>query len=190
MLILFDIDQTLINTSKLKNIFADNIASICNTDLLTLSRIEKEYLQIINGSSNIDIHNYIKKISYNLNCPSNKLLELYLKNKKIYQLALFKETKIVLQKLSKDHTLGIYSEGSVFFQTLKLKNSGIYDFFSKDHIYIFKKKLEESNIKLIPKESIIIDDKKEVIQQLSKLNYKAIQLTSTSKLDSILDRLS
>jgi len=58
--------------------------------------------------------------------------------------------------------LGVFSEGFLKFQLGKLTNTGIEKYFSKKHLYIFRRKLDLKNLKEIPSKAVIIDDKQEV----------------------------
>src|SRR3989344_3789437 len=55
----------------------------------------------------------------------------------------YEEVKDVLGKLSKIAILGIFSEGDLEFQKKKLNQTGIEDYFEKDHTHIVLNKLSE-----------------------------------------------
>ena len=189
MIILFDIDNTLINTHDFKVKFAKNISIRCNIDLETFHNFEKKYIQQINGSNNINISEYTVAIANEFNCPVKKIEENYINDKKIYQEVVFEGVEQLLIQLKEKHTLGIYSEGSQILQMLKLNNSDLSSYFSLEHIYIFRNKLDDENIAKLPTESIIIDDKKEVIAYLKKSGFQAVHFTNYSDLKSIVNQL-
>jgi FMN phosphatase YigB (HAD superfamily) len=189
MIILFDIDNTLIDTNTLKKYFAQHIIKLCNINLSSYHDFEKSYIQKIKGSNNIDIYHYIKNIEKRFNCSSKELEKLFIKNEKIYHSVVYNEVEELLTKLKMRHTLGIYSEGNYNFQITKLRNSDLLGYFSKDYIYIFNNKLDKESVSKLPRQAVIVDDKKDVIDQLHRLHFQTIHLTDHRNYKSIFIRL-
>ena len=94
------------------------------------------------------------------------------KNSKLSQFALYEEVFSVLNYLSKNSILGIFSEGDKDLQVRKLKETGIENLLNKDHIHISENK--ENLINEIVKNYkdstlVIIDDKLDILFKIKKL---------------------
>ena len=87
----------------------------------------------------------------------------------IYSKTLFPEVIEVLEKMKDVYTLGIYSQGFESLQRLKIKFSGIENYFDKDLIFIDRDKTQLEFVAKLPTGVMVIDDKKEVIETLKNL---------------------
>jgi|SRR3989344_6780768 len=98
----------------------------------------------------------------------------YLTKHKIYE-----EVKDVLEKLSKIAILGIFSEGALEFQRKKLNQTGIENYFEKDHTHIVLNKLSEFE-KILKKYedrvTFFIDDKLSILLDAKKIFPKLIAI--------------
>jgi len=86
----------------------------------------------------------------------------------IYSGALFPETISILNRLKNNFILGIYSQGDVDCQRIKIKASGIGEFFDEKYTFITTDKSDPDFIKKLPDGAIIIDDKQSKIEPLEK----------------------
>jgi len=69
-IILFDIDYTLINTSLLKDKFANEISSKLKINKSAYIKYEKSYINTLASSHDLNIDDYIKKLASNFNSGS------------------------------------------------------------------------------------------------------------------------
>lgn len=167
-IILFDIDQTLINTKLLKEKMRKDFALAIKTSKKKLSFVEGQYVKSLKHPHDFKPEGFLFFLNKNLGADLEKLKIIYLKRGKNYQASLYPETKLVLKKLSKKYLLGIYSEGWLEFQSLKISFSKIEKYFKKNLRYIYRRKLKSKIIKLLPPQSIIVDNNKEVLEKISE----------------------
>jgi len=167
-IILFDWDDTLFSKYLYKKNLITNLARVCKITEEEATKIDDEYLNNLAKSGDFKIKNFLKTFE-------NKSLEkIYVKDFNtdklgIYSSSLFSETIEILEKLKKKYRVGIYSQGYVSLQRLKIKYSGIEDFFDKNLIFIDRNKTQNQFIQKLPKGSVVVDDKKEVIEILKQL---------------------
>jgi FMN phosphatase YigB (HAD superfamily) len=93
------------------------------------------------------------------------------------QYSAFTEVKKVLSAFHKKAILGIFSQGELEFQKAKLKKTGLYNFFVKEHIYIeiLKKDKIEFLIKKYQQNHIyFIDDNLSILESVKKSFSSAI----------------
>jgi FMN phosphatase YigB (HAD superfamily) len=164
-LILFDIDYTLYNTGHFIGLVNPLITSALNITPEILSQTLKDYLNTLTKSTDFLPADFLRILANNYSFSYQKLHDIYFKPE-LYKSSLFPDTIPALQKLSPDFTLGIYSEGFQDFQTAKLKNCEILDFFNPDYIFIHARKAEPEILKSLPENSVIVDDKPEIINEV------------------------
>ena len=98
----------------------------------------------------------------------------YLTKHKIYE-----EVRDVLEKLSKDAVLGIFSEGDLEFQRKKLNQTAIVDYFEKDNTHIVLNKLTEVRKvlqKYIDRKTFFVDDKLSILFDAKKTFPKVVTI--------------
>lgn len=86
--------------------------------------------------------------------------------------AVYSEVQYVLQKLAKTATLGIFSQGDLELQTMKLYKTNIVEHFSSSDIHIVEEKektLWEILKKYHAKKLYLIDDKLAILRQAKKI---------------------
>lgn len=165
--ILFDIDNTLIDTKKLMN-------SYIKPALFELVRGAKdefqqtcdEYWQTLEKPTLFDPHAFVLHLQDHYHADL-LVLTSRMYNPVFYQQSLFSEVKDTLQKLSSRYTLGIFSEGNVSFQKRKLELSDIRQFFNDDVMFITDDKANHDFLAPLPK-SIVVEDRLNFIQSLQK----------------------
>lgn len=163
-IVLFDIDNTLIDTKKLSFLAYTDIAKQTGKSFEEISKLKDEYKDSL--EFNTDFYPdrlmdfLVKKIGQPIDNPFDK--------KEIYVESLFEETIELLTKLKQTKRLGIYSEGFTDYQTRKLEFSGIIDFFDKDLIFIKRRKLDNDSLNVIPYGAILIDDNPKVVEKMKK----------------------
>jgi len=163
-IVLFDIDNTLIDTKKLSLLAYTDIAKQTGKSFEEISKLKDEYKDSLELNTDFYPDRLMvfleKKIGQPIDNPFNK--------KEIYVESLFEETVELLNKLKQTKRLGIYSEGFTDYQTKKLEFSGIIGFFDKDLIFIKRRKLDKASLDVIPDGATVIDDSQKVIEEIKK----------------------
>lgn len=96
----------------------------------------------------------------------------HFKNSQLAEFRIYEEVLETLQSLGKNITLGIFSEGEDSFQTTKLINTQIHEFFKKEYIHIVKSKDEsiEGVFKKYKNDKVIlVDDKLTVLVRAKEI---------------------
>lgn len=93
-------------------------------------------------------------------------------NSSFFVYELYKEVLTALTELSSIATLGVFSQGEVAFQTKKIRETNIEQYFSEDHIHIMEFKLEMMQA-ILEKyhdqgEIFVIDDRLENLHMAKK----------------------
>lgn len=181
-IILFDWDDTLFSKTKYKKNLRSNLARICEVSEVKIFEFEEQYFNRLVKSDDFKIENFVSSFEQKF---SKKIdLEDFSTDKLgIYSQAFFPEVIEVLEKMKNKYVLGIYSQGFESLQKIKIKYSGIEKYFNKNLIFIDRDKTSQNFIKNLSIKSIIIDDKKEVIETLKKLrpDLKLIWINRNNK---------
>jgi hypothetical protein len=85
------------------------------------------------------------------------------------------------------YILGIYSQGFVNLQKIKIKYSGIEKYFNKNLIFIDRDKTHQDFVKNLPIKATVVDDKKEVIETLKELRPDLKLIWINRKNDETID---
>lgn len=168
-LILFDWDDTLFSKVEYKKRLRSNLAKICGVSEEEIFKFEEKYFENLKRSDDFQIKNFVESFSEKFD-KKIELKDFSSDNLKIYSGALFTKTISVLEKLKDNFDLGIYSQGFVSLQKIKIRSSGVENFFKKEFVYIDRNKLRADFVSKLPDEAIIVDDKKEVMEKLKPLN--------------------
>lgn len=168
-LILFDWDDTLFSKVEYKKRLRSNLAKICGVSEEEIFKFEEKYFENLKRSDDFQIKNFVESFSEKFD-KKIELKDFSSDNLKIYSGALFTKTISVLEKLKDNFDLGIYSQGFVSLQKIKIRSSGVDNFFEKEFVYIDRNKLRADFVSKLPDEAIIVDDKKEVMEKLKPLN--------------------
>ncbi|NCS31881.1 hypothetical protein GW793_00100 [bacterium] len=98
-----------------------------------------------------------------------------------HELRLCPEVKDVLELLSKQYTLGLYSQGFSFIQKLKLKITGINQFFSPTDTYISFNKRGLLALIPNPQSTVIVDNRADMLEPALALNIHTIWINRENK---------
>lgn len=133
-IILFDIDYTLFDTTKFKEI----ITKILQSQLpnVTFEDLDEIYYQVrLGGAFDPDLFAKIFKEKFDTSLTEKEIKDIWFDEGKIKQ-ALYPEVASTLQELQKreDIILGIFSSGKADFQRQKI--SSLHRFFTDEYIYI------------------------------------------------------
>lgn len=164
---LFDIDKTLFDTSRFKNKFNNICTNEFHIGKETLDNYHNQYIRTLESTTDFDFFNYISRLQVNFKIDQNLVNECLKNNKLIFSDSMFEDVLPALRTLSGTGiALGIFSEGYRDFQLQKLIYADILHLFDKDLIFISRRKMNNESISQIPTNSLIVDDKLEVIQGL------------------------
>lgn len=186
-IILFDWDDTLFSKAEYKRNLRINLARICEVSKEEIFDFEEKYFKNLSRSDDFQIDNFVESFSQKFG-KKIEMKDFSSDKLGIYSKALFPETISVLNNLKNDFTLGIYSQGFVNFQKIKIKSSGIESFFDENFIYINRDKLNADFLAKLPDEAIIVDDKKEVVEKLkasSRFNVIWLNRISDEKINGV-----
>lgn len=168
-LILFDWDDTLFSKVEYKKRLRSNLARICEVSEEIIFEVEEKYFNNLEKTDDFRIDTFVQSFEEKF----GKKIELEDFNSDklgIYSQALFPEAISVLDKLKNKFNLGIYSQGFIALQKMKIKLSGVEDFFDEKFVFIDRDKLNPEFLTKLPDGAIIVDDKKEVVEKLKTLN--------------------
>lgn len=179
-LILFDLDNTLFNSNRFIELIRVNLAVLTGSNDIILKRLEEKYRkQSIKLSFN-PLH-YSEFIGREFNVTPSKLFQQFTSQKQLYIESLFTKTISILGLLrAKGFQAGIFSEGNLDFQRMKIDNSGIGSYIDANLIYLYENKLALSSIKSLPVNAIVIDDNPKVIYKLNKQGIRVIWINRFS----------
>lgn len=166
--ILFDWDDTLFSKTEYKKNLRSNLAKICCVSEGEIFQIEEEYFNSLTKSDDFTIDSFLNTFGEKFGKKID-LRDFNSDRLRIYSNALFPETISALNKLEDEYRLGIFSQGFISLQKIKIKESGVEEFFDEQLIFIGRNKLDPDFIKQIPDGVTIIEDKKEVIEQLKAI---------------------
>lgn len=167
-IILFDWDDTLFSKAEYKKNLRSNLARICEVSEKEIFDFEEKYFENLVNSGDFQIDDFVGSFSQRFNKKIN-LEDFSTDRLGIYSRALFSETVEVLNKLKNNFQLGIYSQGFDSLQRIKIRSSGIENFFDQNLIFINRNKLDSEFIDGLPSGSTIVEDKKEVIEKLKSV---------------------
>jgi len=166
-ILLFDIDNTLLDTQKLMNHFIkpalqENLVSQWDQ----FAAVSDRYWQTIQKPTLFDPEQYLTHLAVSFEAQRPALSNLFY-TQDFYESSLFPDVKDMLAALASNFKLGIYSEGTPTFQVQKLELAGIKDFFKPELIFVSSDKIEPQFLATLP-DATIIDDRLLVIETLAK----------------------
>lgn len=180
-IILFDIDYAILNTALFKRNYRSRIAKLLNISIDEFCEKEKDYVKKEEGFTDFNPKEYIDFISKNYGVGTENISKCFFEDENFKDIV-YPEVVDMLGDLANDYTLGVFSEGLIDFQLLKLHKSKLLSFFDKDLTFIFRRKLAQESFDLLPKDCFIIDDNYFVVEALNKTKlFKPIWLNRKTK---------
>lgn len=161
-IILFDIDNTLLNTNQLRERIDKRFSQTLKIELRKVTKAKDAYVATLMKSTDFNPDDYIKYTCKTFGVDRKLLEMVYFQSPNIYQRVLYPETRAVLKKFQAVYRLGIFTEGRRRFQLTKMKLSGLLPYFNQAFIFIHRRKLEPEVLKKLPPGAFIVDDKLEV----------------------------
>jgi len=169
-IILFDIDYTLINTDLIRSAKTSQLANALKISEKSIATYLNNYSSSLNSSTDFDPDKFINFLTKDHISNESFIRNIFYQNPDIYKSSLYPDTISTLNNLFGEYVLGTYSEGVNDFQMTKITQSGVSKYLNKKHINILKRKLQTKELIKIPQNSIIVDDKLEVVEKLSKMS--------------------
>lgn len=175
LIILFDVDRTLIDTDQLKRKFFAALATLTNR---SADQIKQSYLQyresLKNEAGQISVTEFnpsvwLKIINQETGVSLKKLTTTFL-DPELYLQSVFADTVPTLEKLQPKVILGIFSESVTSWQKKKIKQAGLAKFFDQNYQFIYLHKLLEADEDLtrLDSGSVIVDDRLDILLNLAK----------------------
>lgn len=171
--ILFDIDHTLIDTTELRKRIDNALFKRSGAKKDDFANFVSTYTSTLCSSTDFNPNVYLKTLSQEFNVSIDKLSSIFYR-KSFFKKSLYPETEWALQKLHKNFTLGIFSEGLKSFQRRKLALSGLVKLFDEKYIFIFRRKISNKSLSKIPKNAIFFDDNLNVTKKLFQNGFKNV----------------
>lgn len=165
--IFFDIDGTLVDAEKFGKSIRTSFMKVLKVDEEELARAIADYYAALESTTDFNPKDIVVHISKRYGIDPILLDNVFWKEDKHYKEALYPEVITVLEKLSKENALGIFSQGFEEFQRHKLNASGIISFFKEENIFIYRRKLSDEATGSLPRTATVIDDNHEVVLKLS-----------------------
>jgi FMN phosphatase YigB (HAD superfamily) len=176
--ILFDIDYTLFNVGKYREIVFGKLQELL-PEVERVPQIANDAYEEMRKKGWFEVNRFtqelLKRISTDLD---PKILEEVWKDTSFLSEALYEEAEEVLRELSeKGYTLGIFSSGENDFQRSKIAK--IVHFFEEEHIHVHTlkdEKISEIVEKYKGKQVILIDDYIPVIEKAKQADSGIITM--------------
>lgn len=159
----FDLDRTLFDTVKSGQNYRAALEEI-GIGTEEYEQIYSNYKSTLKSSTDFDPKKLLDLLAENFNINPEKLAQSFWKKDNF---VLFPETMETLKKLSQNNDLRLFSEGNKKWQEGKIEKTEIGEFFDLEKSLIEKRKLSSEIVAEIAQGAIVIDDKKEVIEQLA-----------------------
>jgi FMN phosphatase YigB (HAD superfamily) len=163
--VIFDIDYTLFSPKKHRELYLPAMVVSLGLDEEQLKEAHESHGQTLTNRSDYHHYDYLSYLSRKLALDYNLLVSIYL-NPDFFTTATYPDVNPALTKLHQKYPLGIFSEGFVDLQRYKLDLPGISKFFRPDLVGVFRRKKTEQALSAIPQNSILIDDKIEIVEIL------------------------
>ena len=168
-LVLFDVDKTLFDTPKFNEEIHKSIAELANLQFEEIIDIKNQYSQKLKKFSDFHPKEFHKFIAQKTNIDLDQIEQIFY-NPDLYKKNVFPDVAPAIDRLSRSHQLGIYTEAVLSWQETKLKLSGLDQLFDPEMIFILRRKVEPKFLNGLPPVTII-DDSPEVIEELDEFDH-------------------
>lgn len=175
MIILFDIDKTLVSTNHI-SLFEPVLIEHLHLSPAQIKETRDRYYETLEKPTDFSPQEYFFHLAGRAlegveGSPKHvqeaeQLLAQYLTTE-YFGSSLYPDVVRSLERLSAEYSLGIYSEGHQFFQQKKLELTGINHFFDQKYTYISRRKERPEYIDQLPSGAKVVDDKLSAVMALS-----------------------
>lgn len=169
--ILFDIDYTLIDCDIIKKKPIENVARNFGIEIEKINDARDKYYEGLKSTSDIDPDELLGVIQKQTGIPLVELKKNYY-DPTIYIESLYPGVKETIEEINLDKfQLGVFSEGRDYYQKFKLEASGLLPYFDQKLMFIKRRKKSPQYIRTLPKNSIVVDDRLDVVNQLRESGW-------------------
>jgi FMN phosphatase YigB (HAD superfamily) len=167
--ILFDIDYTLIDCDIIKKRPIENIAKNFGIEIGKINEARDKYYEGLKSTSDIDPDELLGVIQKQIGVPLVELKKIYY-DTAIYIESLYPGVIETIEQINLEKfQLGVFSEGRDYYQKFKLEASEILPYFDQKLLYVKRRKKSPQFIRSLPKGSLVIDDRLDVVKELKRL---------------------
>lgn len=167
-IMLFDIDGTLFDPKKFGSLYRADLAAKFGVAEDNLYSTIADYYSTLETSTDLDPNQLISYLASKFSVDEKEIADIFW-NPKHFDESRFDDAKDTLKRLSQHYSLGVFSQGLRYYQEYKLEHSGLLKYFNSSLIFVYKRKMAQEASAVIPKGSIIVEDKHDVALHLSKL---------------------
>lgn len=162
-IVLFDIDKTLFNGKVyIEQGLFPALEKEMGLNKTTLQQILDEYIKSLPKRTAFDPEAWIDLICQKTQADRAALAAIIYRTE-LFSASLFPEVKPIIDELSIDYVLGIFSEGVINWQRKKFDNMGIKYYFEQDLLFFSTDKTSDQFLETLPPQVIIVDDNLEMI---------------------------
>ena len=172
-IILFDIDNTLLDTKKFVTQVFEQVRQLFELTQADFVAQKDAFYQTLAESTDFTPEAFVDFIAESNRSESEladaeKMVKAvsYFYDDGALTNALFEDVVPNLERLSVGHTLGIFSQGDKKYQLKKIENSGLISFFDQRYMFIEKRKTTPEYMQQLPAHVTIVDDRLDVIAAL------------------------
>lgn len=182
--ILFDIDNTLLDTKAFSQEAFEKVRLFFNISYEDHIMCKDAYYATLLESTDFRPEEYITfvaaRILENFNdFERNGLQDVLAKsfyNSDLIRSHMYEDVTRNMRRLKSGFTLGIYSEGSLMYQRIKVESMGLNSFLEDIFCFIFNRKSAPENIERIvgsiDAKTIVVDDKQKYLNALVYFEIK------------------
>lgn len=155
-IILFDIDRTLFDIVKNRKLIFAELSQVSGLPEKVVTDLYTDYRKTFANPHDWDPTVYLGILSKQTNKSIEELTSAFYTSS-LYETCLFPDVVPALAQLTKNHDLGIFSEGHYNNQIAKITLAKIDYFFSKDYLFVFKRKTSPESLATLPSATIVDD---------------------------------
>lgn len=187
-ILLFDIDRTIFDTDKMSAFLSEKLGDILGRgNIAEINQIKRNYISSLERDREFTPDELCRRLAKRFKASGADLIKVfYGRNfKHIYKDCVFPEFFELYKKLKSKFRFGVYSEGTLRFQTHKFRSMQITKYLDKNLIFIVPVKDNPQTMKKISKEAIIVDDKEIICEALIKSGFHPVWLNKKDGRESI-----
>jgi len=166
-LLLFDIDGTIFDSSRFGELYRAELITRLNISEDTIFTATADYYSTLESRTDFEPKTFISFLASRFSVQEARIAEIFW-NKEHFESAVFEDAISTLEALSKNKTLGVFSQGHTDYQKYKLEQTALHKYFKPEYIFIYARKLSDEAIALLPRDATVIDNKHDVALALSK----------------------
>lgn len=170
-LVLFDIDGTLFDTTRMGTLTRAALAETLAITPEDIASVWSEYVATLPERTDFIPEEFLRLLSQAYQTSLSQLEAVFFAPEH-FQPAIFPEVIEVLATLRNEgHQQGLYSQGHRPWQEHKLQSGNALAFFDPAHQYILKRKMDPQVITELPAGTVIVDDKPAVTDFLAQFPH-------------------